>query len=379
MEDTQQILQQLLRKREWTPEDRLWLQAYLEAGGGEELEALMREQFQAEGKIVDPALRAEMLDNIHERIVYKRRWPYWLAAAAMVTGLLALSVYLFKPAPQPAGMAASQTGATAPVMPGTEKAVLTLADGSSITLDDAANGTLASQGATKVIKLNGKLSYAAAGDGKPLGYNTISTPKGGQYQVELPDGSHVWLNAASSLRFPTAFSGKERRVEISGEAYFEIAQQPAKPFFVKVKDAEVQVLGTHFNVMAYNEEEVVKTTLLEGAVRFVSGNSQHLLAPGQQSQLEKNGQVKISSGVDLSDVIAWKNGVFHFESEDITTVMRQLSRWYDIEIVYENNDVNDRFNADIPRNTTLTDVLRVLELTGKVKFRTEGRKVIVMH
>ncbi|HEY8916861.1 MAG TPA: FecR domain-containing protein, partial [Chitinophaga sp.] len=256
---------------------------------------------------------------------------------------------------------------------------LTLADGSSITLDDAANGTLASQGNTRVIKLNGKLSYNAADNSQPLGYNTIATPRGGQYQVELPDGSLVWLNAASSLRFPTAFTGKDRRVEIVGEAYFEIAKNAAMPFFVKVKNAEVQVLGTHFNIMAYDEEEIVRTTLLQGSVRFVSGSSNQLLAPGQQSQMERNGQVKIENSVDLSEVMAWKNGIFHFKSEDITTVMRQLSRWYDIDIVYQENEVNDRFNADIPRDTKLTDVLRVLELTGSVKFKTEGRKVIVMH
>ena len=378
MEHQKHILQQILNKREWTPEDKQYMLDYLEATGAEDLETIMQEQFM-EGKTLDPALKEEMLHNIHEKIVPRRKWPYQLMAAATFVGVLVLAFYIFKQPQQQTVVTAYQDKAI-PVKAGTEKAILTLADGSHITLDDAANGTLASQGSTSVLKLNGKLSYSAAGKSKAIGYNTIATPRGKPYQIELPDGSQVWLNAASSLRFPTAFSGKERRVEITGEAYFEIAKNTA-PFFVKVKDAEVQVLGTHFNIMAYDEEDVVKTTLLQGAVRFVSSNSNLLLEPGQQSQLEKNGQVKIEKGVNVSDVMAWKNGSFHFGSENIKGVMRQLSRWYDIDIVYQDNgtELKDQFFADIPRNTNLTDVLKVLELTGKVKFKTEGRKVIVMH
>lgn len=380
MEYQKHKLQQILNRREWTPEDKQYMLEYLETTGATELEELMQEQFRTANKMIDPVLKEEMLNNIHDKIVYRRKWPYRFMAAATFTGLLVLAFYIFKHPQQPT-VVATQPYKTIPIKPGTEKAILTLADGSNITLDDAANGTLASQGTTSVLKLNGKLSYTSAGKSKAIGYNTISTPRGKPYQIELPDGSQVWLNAASSLRFPTAFTGKERRVEITGEAYFEIAKNTAMPFFVKVKDAEVQVLGTHFNIMAYDEEDVVKTTLLQGAVRFVSTNSSLLLEPGQQSQLGKNGQVKIERSVNLSDVMAWKNGSFHFGSENIKVVMRQLSRWYDIDIEYQDNgtELKDQFYADIPRNTNLTDVLKVLELTGKVKFKTEGRKVIVMH
>jgi ferric-dicitrate binding protein FerR (iron transport regulator) len=253
-----------------------------------------------------------------------------------------------------------------------------LADGSTIILDNVQNGTLAQQGNTKVIKEDGKLAYNLTSTGiNEVLYNTISTPRGGQYQVDLPDGSRVWLNAASSLHFPTAFVGKERRVEITGEAYFEVAKNKAQPFIVSVNGAEVQVLGTHFNVMAYNDENAIKTTLLEGSVKFVNGSTSSLLKPGQQSQLSENGQVKVVSNVDVDAVTAWKNGNFDFQGEDIETVMRQLSRWYNVDVVYRNKP-DELFYAEIPRNTKLSDVLKALELTGKLRFGIEGKKIIVM-
>ena len=246
-------------------------------------------------------------------------------------------------------------------------------------LDDASNGNLAQQGNTKVIKLNGKLDYKASGSSaSEILYNTISTPRGGQYQIELPDGSQVWLNAASSLRFPTAFAGKERKVEISGEAYFEITKNKSMPFVVKINEAEVQVLGTHFNVMAYNDEAAVKTTLLEGSVKFKSSDNTSTLIPGQQSQLTKDGKVKVVDGVDVDKVVAWKNGAFNFHGEDMDAIGRQLARWYDVEVV-NNSKIEGLFYAeDIPKNIKLSEVLKMLQLTGEVSFKVEGRRIIVM-
>ncbi len=312
----------------------------------------------------------------------KRRW--WYAAAAAVILLIgSVVVYqlsISKPTSTDiAKKEAKDNRYKNDVLPGGDKAVLTLADGSTIVLDSAKNGTLAQQGATQVIKLGGKLAYDPTGTGsKEVVYNTITTPRGGQYQVELPDGSQVWLNAASSLRFPTAFAGKERRVEISGEAYFEVAKNKAMPFIVSVNGAEVQVLGTHFNIMAYNEEKAVRTTLLEGSVRFVSGNNASLLKPGQQSQLSKEGQVNVISSVDVDEVMAWKNGMFYFEGEDIETVMRQLARWYDVEVDFKGQQIDNLFYAKIPRSSKLSDVLKVLELTGNIKFEIEGKKITVL-
>ena len=262
------------------------------------------------------------------------------------------------------------------VMPGGNRATLTLADGSTIVLDNAQNGALAQQGNTKVIKLGSKLAYTDAEGTKTIVYNTLTTPRGGQYQVELPDGSLVWLNAASSLHFPTAFIGKERRVEIIGEAYFEIAKNTAMPFIVSANGAEVQVLGTHFNLMAYGDEDALKTTLLEGSIKFIKGNLANTLKPQQQLSLLKSGRIKVANDINVDEVVAWKNGLFNFQGTEIETVMRQLSRWYGIEVKYQKS-IDDLFYAKIPRATKLSEVLRLLELTGKVHFEIDGRSVIV--
>jgi ferric-dicitrate binding protein FerR (iron transport regulator) len=237
---------------------------------------------------------------------------------------------------------------------------------------------LTQQGSAKVIKLEGKLLYDLGSEkAKQIVYNTISTPKGGQYQLELPDGSLVWLNASSSIYFPTSFIEKERRVEITGEAYFEVAKSADKPFIVSVNNSEVQVLGTHFNINAYSDEEEVRTTLLEGSVKFVDGSNTSLLQPGQQSQLTKDRIVKVASNVDVNEVVSWKNGLFSFENAGIETIMRQLSRWYDVEIDYKGK-TDDIFVAEMSRNIKLSDVLKALELTGRVKFEIDGKKIVVM-
>lgn len=302
-----------------------------------------------------------------------------IAAAACFIGLLALGAILWfrsDPKKEIAETKLNNKSYKNDVPPGGEKAILKLADGSTIVLDDAQNGALTQQGDTKVIKLNGKLDYNASSGTNKVVYNTISTPRGGKYQVELADGSQVWLNAASSLRFPTAFLGKERRVEITGEVYFEVAKNKAMPFIVSVNGSEIQVLGTHFNVMAYSDEASLKTTLLEGAVKFVKGNETNILKPGQQSQLLKSGQVKLADGIDVDEVVAWKNGMFDFQGADIGTVVRQLARWYEVDVVYDPS-IDDHFYATIPRSTNLSEVLRLLELTEKVHFEINGRRIIV--
>ncbi len=304
-----------------------------------------------------------------------------MAAAACVIGTILFGgYYLFNEEPQKilSKSEVKQINYKNDLPPGGDKALLTLADGSVIFLDDAKNGPLTQQGNTKVIKLDGKINYistdAAANE---IVYNSISTPRGGQYQIILPDGSGVWLNSTSSIRFPTTFAGKSRTVEITGEAYFEVAKNKEMPFIVKVNKAEIQVLGTHFNVMAYSDESLLKTTLLEGSVQFIKDNKTSILTPGQQAQLSGDGRVKVVSDIDVKKVIAWKNGVFNFEGADIATVLRQISRWYDVEVVY-NKKVDDLFYAEIPRNTRLSDFLKALELTGTVHFEIDGKKIIVM-
>lgn len=309
----------------------------------------------------------------------KLLWLKWAAVASLL-GAVILSVVLSsskKEIPAVAKIKQEIKPYKNDVLPGGEKAILKLSDGSSIVLDDAQNGALAHQGNTDIIKVNGRINYSTNGTSSEVMYNTITTPKGGKYQVQLPDGSEVWLNSGSSLYFPTAFIGKERRVELSGQAYFEVAKNRQMPFIVKVKKAEIQVLGTHFDVMAYNDENTIKTSLLEGSVKFVSGHNQRVLKPGQQSQLSTDGQVKVLNNINAEEVLSWKSGVFHFNNADVETVMRQLSRWYDVDVIYKSKPT-ERFFAKIPTNTKLSDVLMALELTGKVHFQIDGRKVIVM-
>jgi ferric-dicitrate binding protein FerR (iron transport regulator) len=277
------------------------------------------------------------------------------------------------------------------VAPGGNKAVLTLSDGTQIVLDSAMNGVLSSQGNSKVLKLNsGQLAYTANGESlkgssvkggaekgnRSLVYNTITTPRGGQYQLVLADGTKVWLNASSSLRYPVAFTGPERRVELSGEGYFEVVKNAAMPFRVRANDMDVDVLGTHFNVNAYADETAIKTTLLEGAVKVTSLVSSHILSPGQQAQLNKEGLLHIVSAVDLEEVVAWKEGYFQFNQADLKSIMRQISRWYDVDIRYEGEIPNRQFGGDISRTANVSEVLNILKMS-QVHFRIEGRTIVL--
>lgn len=273
------------------------------------------------------------------------------------------------------------------IMPGGDKAILTLSDGTVIVLDSISNGTLALQGNSKVIKLNDQVVYnnnQQAGTAIETTYNTLSTPRGGQYMLTLEDGTKVWLNAASSIKYPSAFNAGERTVELTGEAYFEVAKNPAKPFKVSVRGMEIQVLGTHFNVMAYSDEVAVKTTLLEGSVKVSGKHPQTMnykpqtLIPGQQAQQNKAGEFKIINDVDLEQVVAWKNGYFQFNRDGIEVIMKQIARWYDVEISYEGKIAAREFGGKISRNSDIREILKVLELSD-VHFRIEGKKIIVMR
>jgi ferric-dicitrate binding protein FerR (iron transport regulator) len=261
------------------------------------------------------------------------------------------------------------------VAPGGDKAILTLADGTKIALDTASNGSLAHQGGIKVIKLGGLLSYDAEGGSTEVLYNTITTPRGGQYQLELADGSKVWLNAASSLRYPTAFVGKERTVELTGEGYFEIAHHAAKPFRVKVKEMEVTVLGTHFNINSYEDEPQAKTTLLEGRVQVKKTDKYIYLNPGQQAAIsEGSPSIRVINDVDVEEVVAWKNGLIQFSGADLGKVMRNISRWYNVETGYTNEQAA-HLSGKVSRNLNLSQVIKVLEESG-IEIRTEGKKII---
>lgn len=270
-----------------------------------------------------------------------------------------------------------------PILPGGNKAVLTLADGSSIVLGDEVSGKAINQGSTLIsAKDKGLLVYQNTGTedhSKTASlFNTISTPRGGQYQVVLPDGTRVWLNASSSLYFPARFTGRERNVQLKGEAYFEVAKHKNMPFTVQVNEMSVKVLGTHFNIMAYEDEEDINTTLLEGAVEVSSLSHVKSLRPGQQANLKRSTGVIGVKNANASESIAWKNGNFTFTDDSIETIMRKISRWYDVEVRYTGNLSDKSFAGSISRYEQVSEVLKMLELTGTIHFKIEGRRITVM-
>ncbi len=266
------------------------------------------------------------------------------------------------------------------IIPGTNKATLTLDDGTVIVLDSAENGLLKKTDGIKVIKLaDGQLTYASAEalPAKEIKYNTVVTPRGGQYIVELADGTKAWLNAASSIRFPSIFSDKERTVEISGEVYFEVARTPNNvPFKVNCNDVQINVLGTHFNVMAYPEENNIQTTLFEGSVAVNKKGSQTLLKPGEQMNIFSGKMHDVQKLTDLESVIAWKNGRFELNG-NIQGIMRQIARWYDVDVKYEGNVTDKQFGGAISRYEDVQEVLKLLQLTENIKFTVRDRTIIV--
>lgn len=310
--------------------------------------------------------------------------PMWLKYGAVASVALMMAIggwYFFNPKQEAEGMESLASRYKNDVQPGSNKAVLTLADGSTISLDDVANGKIARQSGIVIRKTaNGQLVYDAANQNKANAaatqYNTISTPRGGQYRLNLPDGTKVWLNAASKLKFPSSFVQlKDRKVELSGEAYFEVTKDKKRPFIVSASNQEVEVLGTHFNVNAYPGAAVDKTTLLEGSIKLRKNTKDYLLKPGQQAVA--GAAVRIAE-VDTEEAVAWKNGNFIFIDDNIKTVMDMLQRWYDIEVVYEGAVSAVGFNAEISRERSLIQVLTALEKSGNVRFKIDGRRVTVM-
>jgi ferric-dicitrate binding protein FerR (iron transport regulator) len=346
-----------------------------------EIEALLRNDA-APGQAYDKAHWNRLADNILEADrpqpakVIPWRIRAWAAAVVLIVASSATFWLLRRPAPVQEPVAAAQPQKD--IAPGGNRAVLTLSDGTEISLDSAGNGVLAQQGSAKVIKTgNGELQYDAPQNGGQPVFNKIATPRGGQYTITLPDGSRVWLNASSSLRYPAVFNGGGRVVELEGEAYFEVAKQAGRSFVVKVDDMEVKVLGTHFNIMAYNDEPAVKTTLLEGAVEVKKAGLARKLKPGQGASLHRqSGTLELLPEVNTEEAVAWKNGFIQFEGNDIRSAMRQIARWYDVEVVYKGN-VPAHFRGIVPRNVPVSQVLKMLELTGEVRFEIGDRQIIV--
>jgi ferric-dicitrate binding protein FerR (iron transport regulator) len=262
------------------------------------------------------------------------------------------------------------------VNPGSYKARLTLSDGRRIILDSAALGELAKQGSTVVINKDGQLIYNSQKDNQPVVYNTVSTNKGETYSFTLADGSRVWLNSGSSIYFPVAFPGKERRIEVTGEVYVQVAHNASQPFIASANGMEVLALGTEFNINSYSDEDNISATLIEGTVRVSKGNVNKILKQGQQTQLNNKGELTTPREVNTDEIIGWKDGFFHFESADLKTILRQFARWYDIEIIYEGTVTDRKFFGIVKRSNTLKRVLEMLQ-DNNIEYRIEGKKLIV--
>lgn len=319
---------------------------------------------------------------LHQEAKVIRIWPC-VAVAASIALLLGTGLFYFiKPKEQPIQVAEKPLE----IAPGGNRGVLTLSNGKQIVLADiSAKDTIAKEGkqAEVTIKMsaNGVITYvinpnAEAPKVATNSFNTLSTPTGGQYNIVLADGTKVFLNAVSSIKYPTQFNGNQRVVELEGEAYFEVAKDRSKPFIVKSGNQAIEVLGTHFNVHAYDNEAVVKTTLLEGSVAVTHKNQKAILKPGQQSNVSDNFNKIAIREVDTEAAIAWKNGRFKFDNADLKTVMRQLERWYGIKVEYRGDVSQVTFNGGTFRNKNLSEVLKVLELSN-IKFKVEGKTIIV--
>lgn len=396
-------LLQKFQRQEMTPPE---LESFLEAAAGGQYETLLEEDLTQGLKAATyPGVSStERMEKVYQQFLEKKkpekkkekperngkaaliRRFRWTAAAAILLSVVMTGVFYYRHRPAPARMdeTAGLQQLAPEVPPGGNKATLTLASGARITLDSAHSGELTRQGNMRVIQLDsGRLAYQPqAGASQSLEYNTITTPRGGQYRVVLADGTQVWLNAASSLQYPTAFTGNTREVILQGEAYFEVAPRADKPFIVQTgKDTRIEVLGTHFNVTNYPDEKNILTTLTQGAVRVDAGKESHLLSPGQQARAtalpEGGTRLTITSDIKPEQVMAWKDGLFDFQDMPFDRVMRQLSRWYDIDVVYEDGVPDIKFEGQLGRDVNLSRILFFFQKVG-VHYHMEGNRKLVI-
>jgi transmembrane sensor len=317
--------------------------------------------------------------STRERSVILPGRVWWSAAAVLIIVSAALSLFHHKPDVRP--VAIRQSVIKQDIRPGKNSATLTLANGKAISLNNAANGTISQQGNITVKKKkDGMLEYVMAqgsSSSKPV-INTISTPRGGQYQLVLPDGTAVWLNAASSLQFPSSFTGKDRIVELTGEAYFEVAKNKKMPFKVKFNNTEIEVLGTHFDIKSYDDEET-NATLMEGSIKIRKNNQEKILLPGQQATVSgKTGNLNVVQA-NTQEALAWKNGLFMFHNASIKSIMKTAARWYDVDVNYIGRQNENEYGGKISKYKNISELLKNLELTGTVRFKVEGRRVTVIE
>jgi transmembrane sensor len=326
-----------------------------------------------DGEVLDRLKRRVEFNQPRKKSLIRSFWPY----AAAVCVLLLAGVYFETKRPHGDKNEISQQIKARDIDPGSNRAILTLTNGEKIVLDSAKNGSLASQGDVNIVKGDsGLLSYttvgSAANNAKEQ-FNALTVPAGGQYRIQLPDGTRVWLNASSSLRYPTTFHGLTREVELTGEGYFEVTKDALHPFIVNSGINQVRVLGTHFNVNAYSDNQTTVVTLAEGSIRL---NGKTTLKQGESGAVDQAGNILVVKA-DLEAALAWKDGLFIFNGTAVKSVMQQISHWYSAKIIYQDN-IADHFNARIPRNVPVSKVLHLLEATGSVHFKIEEKTITVM-
>jgi transmembrane sensor len=380
-----------------SPEERAELASLVNEAGNKE--AVMHlftnawEKYQGDGNIVSAEKTGEILDHIlgksklpvHKVVTGNFKWWRQIAAAVIILAALGAGWFVLSDKNKNNIAQLSQERRFKnDISPARQQVILTLSDGSTKILDSVSNGTVTLQGTTQAVKNEGSIAYLKNNNAEPV-FNTITTEKGRTFHLQLADGTDVWLDALSSIHFPTAFPGSERVVEITGQAYFEVAtlrlrSGKKQPFKVRSGNQVIEVLGTHFNINTYNQQDL-QTTLLEGSVKVTLRQAQadktQMLQPGQQARVNNNGIIKVTADVDVDEVMAWKNGRFQFNGNTVEDIMSQLSRWYDIDVVYQDK-LNKSFVAKISKEMPVSKLLGLLEMTKEIKFVIEGNKVTVM-
>jgi len=374
------------------------IKAYLNGSANEKQSKILEDYYEmfSEGPDILNSLKESEVQLAHDRIknginkfilqVDIRPVPFYkqyiFQFAAVFVMLLSVGIYIYLSSHEQ--ITKKKLLAVHHIVPGSNKAILILSNGSRISLGDSTEKEIANESGTHIWQgSQGRLIYAGSSENnKIIQYNTISTSNGGQYQVVLSEGTKVWLNAASSLKYPVAFGKENRCVELTGEAYFEVNKDKARPFLVTSNLQQVEVLGTHFNITAYEDEKAVKTTLLQGSIKIIDlqNKSSKIIKPGQQSIVDSNLDKGITvEQVDVEDATAWKNGYFVFDKESLESVLKKISRWYDVDIEYESEDSkNQLFSGTLSKYSEISKVLRKLELTETVHFNIEGRSILVM-
>ncbi|WP_207426072.1 FecR family protein [Pedobacter sp. SYSU D00535] len=390
MASEKDILSRIIQAESLAKEEELWLLEYLERGEVSELKCLLKDEFDGSLSNANTFAKpssATILGNIHKQINSRQHsrnlWKRMgrLAVAASLLLGVSIAVYLTRRGSESGLKHLNTTKVLSrDIAPGGRKATLTLADGRVIVLTDASEGALLSKGGVEIKKKeNGLIEYcvkesSCRSASLNLQFNTIATPVGGQYKVILSDGTLVWLNALSSIRFPATFSPSERRVEITGEVYFEVAKDRKRPFKVFTGTQTVEVLGTHFNINAYPEVEGIQTTLFEGSVRVSKGAKSVKLKPGEQARVAR--VLTVRKLEDAASTVSWLSGTFYFKDAGIKNVMREAARWYDLEVEYQGEPSQKQLNGKISKNVPLSQFLSMLEFSG-IKYRQEGRKLVI--